>query len=83
VTRCAGAKTASVLPKKCKLLNTAPQKTATDLQKKRPLVLFKPKKVPQTSKNSRFGSLAPTLVTLTASLIIWSVCFNHPKTSYS
>jgi len=44
VTRRTGAKTASVLPKKRKLLNTAPQKSATDLQKKRQLVLFKPKK---------------------------------------
>jgi len=34
-------------------------------QKKRQLVLFKPKKAPQTSKNSQFGALAPTLVTLT------------------
>jgi len=43
VTRCAGAKTASILPKKCKLQNTTPPKSATDLQKKVP-VLFKPKK---------------------------------------
>jgi len=64
VTRCAGAKTTSILPKKRKLLNTAPQKSATDLQKKRQLVLFKPKQAPQISKNSRFGALAPTLVTL-------------------
>jgi len=43
VTRCAGAKTVSVLPKKHKLLNTAIQKSATDL-KKRQLVSFKQKK---------------------------------------
>jgi len=33
LTRCAGAKTASILPKKRKLLNSAPQKSATDLKK--------------------------------------------------
>jgi len=44
VNRWAGAKTASVLPKKRKLLNRAPKKSALDLQKKRQLVLFKPKK---------------------------------------
>jgi len=32
--------------------------------KKCQLVLFKPKKAPHTSKNSRFGTFAPTLVTL-------------------
>jgi len=65
VTRCVSAKTASILPKKCKLPKTAPPpKKRYRPQKKRQLVLFKPKKAPQTSKNSQFGALAPTLVTL-------------------
>jgi len=44
VTRCAGAKTASILPKKRKLLNKAPQKSATDLQKKAPVGSIQAKK---------------------------------------
>jgi len=64
VTRCTCVKTASVLPKKRQLLNTAPQKSETDLQTKRQLVLFKQKKATQSSKSSQFGALAPALVTL-------------------
>jgi len=44
VTRWAGAKTASVLPKKHKLLNRAPKKSTTDLQKKAPVSSIQAKK---------------------------------------
>jgi len=51
VIRCASAKSASNLPKKRQLLNTAPKKARQSLKKKRQLVLFKAKKVPQTSSS--------------------------------
>jgi len=50
--------------KKAPITKYRPPKSATDLQKKCQLVLFKPKKVPQTSKNRQFGAFAPALVTL-------------------
>jgi len=49
--------------KKAQTTKYSPKKALLDLQKKRQLVLFKPKKAPQASKNRQFGALAPTLVT--------------------
>jgi len=57
-------KTASILPKKAQITEHSLPKMRYRPSKKAPVSSFQAKKAPQTSKNSRVGALAPTLVTL-------------------